>query len=125
MLEFQEKKRLKKRIYSYGSIILLCLLAFFLAKAAFGVYKKAAISRENKERAARELEKLETRETMLQNEIARLSSAEGIEEEIRGRFNVVKEGEQIAIIVENEQNTATSTTQKGRGFWSRLRGIFN
>jgi cell division protein FtsB len=124
MLEFQEKKKLKKVLYSYVSVAVLCIIMFFIAKATWGVYHKAKLSRENKERAGRELAKLEARETMLRAEIARLSSVEGKEQEIRGRFNVVKEGEEVAIIVDALPGKATTSGKAKKGFWSKITGLF-
>ena len=52
---------------------------------------------------------LAEREAVLRDEIGRLETSAGVEEEIKSKFNVAKEGERVAIIVDRPQEVATTT----------------
>ena len=60
---------------------------------------------------AKELETLEMRASSLETRVKHLRNERGIEEELRSRFNVVKEGEQIVVIIDNEpQKTGNASS---------------
>lgn len=123
MREFQEKHKYKKILYSKGMIIVLVILIVFFARATWGVYKKEKESSANAYRATQELKRLSDREALLTSEIARLSTDEGIEEEIRAKYGVSKPGEEILIIV--DPNIATTTeVQDNPSLWERFKKLF-
>jgi len=117
MKELAKKQRLRKILYSVPILLVLIVPTFFLAKGALGILRK---ERENS-RKVEELKlltgELNERQDSLRNSIAGLQTEEGIESEIRSRFNVAKSGELVAIIIENEL-PATSTEPTG---FERLR----
>ena len=47
MLEFQEKNKFRRLLYSKASLILLFIVLFFIVKAVIGVYYKEKASGEN------------------------------------------------------------------------------
>ena len=62
--------------------------------------------------AERELKELKMRAAALESKVDYLEDDRGMEAEIRGRFDVVKEGEQVVIILDDEtepQATVTNT----------------
>lgn len=101
---------MKSLLYSWPSIFLVLVITFFLAKGASGVMVKERQSAGRVETLESEAAKLEGREAELKNSIERLSTDEGIMEEIRQKFSVTKEGEYVAIIVD-ERARATSTDE--------------
>lgn len=117
MKELAKKQRLRKILYSVPILLVLIVPTFFLAKGALGILTK---ERENS-RKVEELKlltgELNERQNSLRNSITGLQTEEGIESEIRSRFNVAKSGELVAIIIENEL-PATSTEPTG---FERLR----
>jgi cell division protein FtsB len=126
MLDFRKKKIARKVMYSPWSLAILFILAIFMAKAAWNVHVKERSSAEVLERTQTELEKLSARQTNLGTAVAYLSTPQGVETEIRTKFRVAKEGESVAIILED----ATSTNGSGgaglkRGFWYRLTHLFS
>ncbi len=55
------------------------------------------------ETAQIELQKLEEHRSVLANKIQYLSTEQGIEAELRTKYRAVREGESVAVIVENDQ----------------------
>lgn len=121
MREFEQKKKIKSRLYSKITIIILGLIFLLLAKACFSVYQKQRDTKEKLTRAEAALTELSDRRTNLQEETARLQSSEGIEEEIRRKFQVSKEGEKVIVIVDDQKDQnmpATSTS-----FFSKVKDV--
>ena len=120
MMEFHKKKKIRKMVYSPITLIILAIIFFILLKAAWGVYKKEYVSTGNLDKEKIELAKLQSRQKDLAQAISYLNTDEGIENEIRTKFRAVKEGENVAVIIDA---TATRTPEKvstSRGFWYNL-----
>src|SRR3989344_3498380 len=97
-----------RSMYSIPALILLTLIAFVLAKGAVKIVVKEEESRSRVEALRAEASAMTAREEVLKKNIARLNTPEGIDEEIKAKFNVVPAGEEVAIIVD-EKRAATST----------------
>ena len=107
MLEFQKKKKIKNMIYSKLALILILFILFLFVKATASFYQKEVESRNRKERAQNELLELQKRKENLENKINRLDSSVGVEEELRQRFDLVKEGEQTILLGDDKQGTSS------------------
>jgi len=121
MKEFQQKRQWRRLLMSWPSIILLVLIAALVTSALFGVYKKSqeALSRRGSLQA--EFEVLMQRKAYLEEEVQRLKTKIGIEEEIIDRFGVSKPGEEVLVIVEDEENE-NGSDQEGdkKSFWQTI-----
>lgn len=120
MLEFQKKKKLRKILYSPAVLIILAIIFVLLLRGSWSIYKKANLSMQNLEKERIELEKLVLREKNLASSLDYLKTDQGIENEIRSKFRAVKEGEQVAVIVDEQNPTSSATTTKKHGFWYNL-----
>lgn len=107
MLEFQKKKKIKNLIYSKLALVLILFILFLFVKATAAFYQKEVESRNRKERAENELLELQKRKENLEHRIKRLDSQVGVEEELRQRFDLVKEGEQTILIGDEKGGTST------------------
>jgi hypothetical protein len=125
MLDFRKKKTARKIMYSPWTLILLSILTIFLFKAAWNVHTKERSSAEALARSTAELIKLEGRETSLTSAVAYLGTPAGVETEIRTKFRVAKEGESVAVILEDAPTTTSTTTIKKGGFRYRLTHLFS
>ncbi|HJL55583.1 MAG TPA: hypothetical protein QGF60_00005, partial [Candidatus Paceibacterota bacterium] len=74
-------------------LIILAIIVVWLFFAVFDMYKKERDTGLKSAEQREILNELEERETALQDEINRLSTEKGIEEEIRSKFEVGREGE--------------------------------
>lgn len=100
MLRASEKMLVKKIVFGKIGLILLIVLVAFLAKGVWGVYQKSSYAKDNRERAEQELNDLHAREGALTEELSRLDTPRGLEEEIRHKFDVGHEGEQLIVLVD-------------------------
>jgi len=101
MFDFHERRKLRRLIYSkvtIGVILVLCVLLAVSAFKRFKVEREIATKRAEAEAA---LATLEEQAENLEADIARLKNDRGLETEIRGRFDVVKPGEQAVIIIDD------------------------
>lgn len=69
------------------------------------------------------LNELEQRDRELELKIKKLSTESGLEEEIRSKFNVAKDSENIVIIV-REEDSGTTTEVTKPSLWSKFKGLF-
>lgn len=120
MHDFQRKKRIKKILYSPVVLLLLAIIFIIMLRGVWSVYKKSQISLENLEREKIELSKLIERQKNLANSIDYLKTEQGIEDEIRTKFRVVKEGEHVAVIIKEEVPKVSTEQASSSGFWYRL-----
>ena len=107
-MEFRKKKKLKKIFYSPVILVILIVVFMILLKSVFGAYQKERLSSENLDKEKIELEKLSLRQKTLADSIEFLKTDQGVENEIRSKFRAVKEGERIAVIIDD--NTKSTTT---------------
>jgi cell division protein FtsB len=123
MHEFQAKKKVRKVLYSKPVVAFMILILAFMAHATWSVYTKEQESAANAAQAARELDRMKEREATLHSEIARLSTDQGIEEEIRAKYSVSKPGEQVLVIVEEEKATTTEEIPQ-ESWWTKFINFF-
>jgi len=121
MLGVRRKYRIRRFFGSGVAFFVTLTLFIVLAQAAVGMYSKSREAQEKRDDALAELRRLEARETDLQTEISRLSSDRGIEEELRDRYFVAREGERVAVIrtdlIAQQQNTSRP---EEKGFWKKV-----
>jgi len=124
MLDFYEKRKLKQLLYSKVTLVVLLLVAVALIASVWGVYQKERETRIKRAGRAEELKELEGRAASLESEIDRLSTKRGIEEEIRGKFEVAKEGEEVIVIVDAPEDKSEQTQKKRESLWSKFLSWF-
>lgn len=100
MLDFRERSKLRRILYAKPTIIAGAILVAMVLHAVWGMYQKSQEALAKRNKATVELTSLTAREKQLHQDIARLSSGEGVEAEIRDRFMVAKEGEKVMIIAD-------------------------
>ncbi len=108
MLEFQKKKKIKNILYSRFVLVIILVVLFLFFKATWDFYQKTVESNKRKERVETELLDLQKRKENLQKKINSLNSPVGVEQELRERFDLVKEGEQTILIGDEKKNTPSN-----------------
>ncbi|MEI6494475.1 MAG: septum formation initiator family protein [bacterium] len=122
MGKFQDKKLSKTRLKIWVKLILLLLLAFFLAKGLVDIYRKNKGAGLNRVSSDKEVRELEEQREYLADRLASLKTKRGEEAEIRKNFSVVKPGEKVIVVVDpDDASTSTSTDQ---GWWGGLKSWF-
>jgi hypothetical protein len=126
MLGFYEKRKLRKILYSKPFIALLCIPTTFLGFAALNAYKGERQTEVKAAEVAHDLTELTTRQAILEAEVNRLGTTRGIEEEIRRKFDVAREGERVLILVDGEKKVSepkAPPVEEG-GLLEKFFGIF-
>lgn len=125
MREFQERNKVKKRIYSKTTLLLLLLLCILVTRGAYGVYLKEKSSRQEMHRILEQKVELEQRLHAIEGHNEHLQTAAGIETEIRHKFDVVKDGEGVIVIVDKEM-PIIEEDKRGivRKFWDSVVHVF-
>ncbi len=122
MLNFQAQKRKRRSFKTHILIILSIFLIVILAKPTWNMLNKYFSAREQLLEAERQLEELKERESFLNSAIEEIQSTVGQEKEIVRKFDVVREGESLAVIVEPEIQVVKEVSDVG--FFKKYFGWF-
>ncbi len=123
MLDFQQKRKLKSKVYHPYTSIALGVLVLLALHSSWSVYTKKRESEELRSIAEAKVKELTIHEAQTEANIQRLSTPEGIEGEIRSKFNVAKQRENMVILVDDDATTTTPLPQK-KTLWQRFKAIF-
>lgn len=128
MFDFHEKRKIRRIIFSRPVIGLIFFAGILLS---FSVYDRFVVSREmhaKLEKKYAELHALEARAALLQKKVDYLEDERGVEEELRNRFDVAKEGEQVVILLSNREEEASTTLEiaatEEKGLWGTVMSWF-
>jgi len=127
MLDFRKKKKMNTSLYSKGVLFIFIIIIIFLANATWNVYQNYKEAKINEYRVSSRLGEVEKRESEIIEKIDKLSTERGMEEELRKRFDVAKEGENIIIVVEPdgvESGESGNINVGNTGFWDKFMNIF-
>jgi cell division protein FtsB len=119
MEDYKAKQKFRKKLYSKVSLLVLGIVTIFLIRGAWNVQKKEIESRRNLAKVEQALDAAKEREATLLESIEYLNSQEGIEEEIREKFSVAKDGEEVVLIVDRQDKQASDEQIKG-SLWGRV-----
>ncbi len=105
MRQFQERKNIRRKVYSKPVLIGMIVLCLLLTKAVVNIYLKYRSSVEDRRVLELKLTELKEREQVLESDIKNLESEEGLEHEFRKKFNVAKPQEQLIVVLPDEEKS--------------------
>jgi len=85
----------------------MTILTILFLRGAWGVWQKQVESAKKLQDAEERLVLARTRKEELSKDIERLNTPEGIEREIRQRYSVKKQGEEVILVVDPKLSTST------------------
>lgn len=121
MLDFHQKRKVRAVMYHRATLIILSILVLLSIHSVWSVYQKKSISEQAKNVALKHTEELRSREGELQANIGRLKTGTGIEEEIRSKFTVAKDGENMVVVVDDSRS---GTSSPETSFWQQIKDFF-
>ena len=126
MLGFHEKRKFSHIFYSKGTIFVLFVACILMAYAAVNAYERGQEARIKRTMLSDELVRLEARATDLGADIARLEDPRGVETELRQRYDVGKDGEEVIVFIEKKDTTAPAeeTRPTPKTLLERIKGLF-
>lgn len=104
-------------------LVLFGALAIFFAWGVIRFMVKLDTVRENRKLAEEKFLELEKKKIELSSQIARLNTEEGREENIREKFGLAKEEEQLIVVIE-DKNPPEEPENKSSGFWGFFKNMF-
>ena len=123
MFDFHTKRKARNAIYSKPVLLFLGIVVIGFMYSVYGAFEKERETRSVRDQRAAVLSELHVREAALQGELDRLSTEKGLEAEIRSKFEVAKEGEEVIVIVEAPEDEETLPEEEEKGFFERLFGL--
>jgi cell division protein FtsB len=123
MRNFQQKRGWKNIIESWPVLILLGLLLIFFTWGVIGFTGKMSATSENRQIAENKLAELQKQKAELSANIAKLNTEAGVEEGIRDKFGLAKEGEGLIVVVE-DQNKLEPVVEKSNWLSSFFKNLF-
>lgn len=128
MYDFQQRNKIKRIFYSRATIVFFCIITVLLVRGAYMVVKKEKESQRNVDLIEQKLILAREKKEELSKDIASIQTESGVEREIRNKFSVTKEGEDVAVIVDTVETDEDSNLTKkspwfGIGQW--IRGLFD
>jgi cell division protein FtsB len=120
-----KKKAEYKFWHSPLMLAILFVVVIVFAYNLVGLLEKERETSKRKELALDQIETLKKRQSTLENDIARLETDEGVEAAIREKYQVVKAGEKVVTIVDEEEKVNQSDeANRPHGFWNFIKRIF-
>jgi cell division protein FtsB len=124
MFDFHQKRKLRTLFGSRVTQGIVLTLAFLVMYSAYNRYLIAREMADRRIIVESEIQALKERRESLDAEVKYLSNERGIESEMRRQFDVAQEGEQVIILVEEEnaevnviQDATSSTPERA---WYRF-----
>lgn len=125
MAEYQKIKNHKGITHSKATMLVLFLISIVLIAGLFSIIPKERATRENKKQVIDALNLLQNQSSSLAYQIENLKTEAGIEEKIREKYRVVKEGEGLIVIVDEKKSEESAPISESNNFWDFFRNIFN
>lgn len=121
-MKYGNRSPWKRFIYSPIGIIIGCIGLFILVRAAWSIHEKAAAAGVRLSEAQAELSSLERQKEALSNSISHLSTPAGIEAALRLKYHAVKQGESVAVIVDDPSASASplASSSPSSSWWGRF-----
>ncbi len=127
MVEFQKDKNSKNIWYSPITLFVMLVVVLVFIYNMIDIVEKTRETAKKKKFVEEQVDKLKDREAVLENNIVKLNTQEGIEEEIREKYQLVKKGEKMVVIVDREENTEDLNVNEinKKGFINFWKNMFN
>lgn len=123
MFDFQQKRKIRAFLYHPVTLVILFIFVVFFIHSTWVVYTKKQASENLKNTLLERVENLRARDKELSSRIERLKTNPGVEEEIRSKFTVAKDNENMIIVIEEPDEKLASATPKA-SFWQKLLNFF-
>lgn len=118
-----ESKKENKKARILATFIICSIFCLVLLVSIIKMGVKLVTLYENKKAVDEKLENLESQKYSLTESIESLSTESGVEETLRDKYFVAKEGESIVVVVE-EEPVVTEENESGLKFFRKFLDLF-
>ena len=123
MREFKKRRNKKEEIVAFAiksvGAIVLALVTVFLMRAAWGMYYKMAAASKAQDEAQSQLASVGAQKSGVNATLTEITSARGVEQQIRERYGVVKPGEGEIDVIRSTTASTTAPVSDNR-WWIRI-----
>lgn len=126
MATYEKKGTPRSFWYTPLGVLGVFVLMIILAQAAYGMYRKDREAVYAKNLSEEKYQELTIKKQELTKELAKLDTEEGIDQAVRDRFDVAREGEGVVVIVDDsseeklDKENMLGSTSKFIGFFKHL-----
>ncbi|PIR69020.1 hypothetical protein COX93_00880 [Candidatus Nomurabacteria bacterium CG_4_10_14_0_2_um_filter_30_12] len=124
MRNFQKKGRFENIMQSKPFLIFFGVLILFFIFSMFGFMNKMEDTSKNRKIVEDKILELEKSKEKLNSEISKLKTEKGVEESIREKFGLAKEGENMILVVDEKNSLIEGKKTNSNGFFSFLKNLF-
>ena len=124
MAEFKKNKTKKNILYSPLVLLFLLFLAIVFIYNMIGLIERTHEAGKKKQLVESHIAELEARKKSLEDDIAKMKTPDGLEETIRDKYQLVRDGEKLVVITDNAAPQAPAPQKSSGGFWEFLKGLF-
>ena len=124
MRNFQEKNKFKNFMRSKPVLILLTIILIAFVWNIVNLSVKLQETYKNKNIEQEKISDLENRKAKLSTDIDKLNTDKGKEEVIRENFGMVKDGENVVVIVDDKNATDGESKPKTGGIINFFKNLF-
>ncbi|HBA46130.1 hypothetical protein A2W67_02525 [Candidatus Nomurabacteria bacterium RIFCSPLOWO2_02_40_28] len=118
MRNFQRKRGWRNILESWPVLGFLGILMLFFVWGIIGFMGKMEVTRQNKKIAENKVAELQQEKIKLSSDIAKLKTEGGVEESIRLKFGLAKEGEGLIVVVDDKNSQEEAIDNFSPGFFS-------
>jgi len=124
MRNFQRRRKVINLLRSVPVLAFLFILILFFSYNMLDLVGKMRETAKNKKIVEDKIAELEASKVKLDLDIGKLNSDQGLEESIREKFGLVKEGEKMIVIVDEKKEIEIPMEANTGGFFSFFRNLF-
>jgi cell division protein FtsB len=127
MARFEKERTIQSLLYSRIAIVVLLVVAVLLMLSVISVFGKRREAEREAKAAETRLHDLTVRKEEIAGDIERLSTETGKEEALRERYRGVKPGEELIVIVDENQESAEGqvSVTKSQTFFQKISQFFS
>lgn len=112
MAEFQTKKDSRRIWHSPLMLFVLLTVLLIFMYNMIGLLEKARETSQKREMVLSQMNSITERQQIEEKNIAKLQTDSGIEETLRDKYHLVKEGEQMVVIVDQDADKLNKKEEK-------------
>ena len=129
MRKFERKQKttkIKDLVFFVPFIVILGVVCTLSINATWDVYKKVRDTEKNVAAVTETYDELKKRESELIGKIESLETPLGVETEIREKFGLVKDGEEMIVIVDppKEEKENDLESAENKSLWEKIKEWF-
>ena len=111
-------------LLSWPVIILMFAIALTFAWGVYDMYQRQQLTTTKEKKIRNELNVVQKRKERMANELNKIKTSSGIEEQLRSQFDVAKEGEHLLIVVDKKEQSSEINNRKQKPWYKSLLDIF-